>query len=56
MYMEYVEGANPFAESVRKEFVTRRAQPTGRYGEPVLTPRKYVTRKCSAPSSSGVGA
>ncbi len=40
-----VEGADPFAPEVRKEFKTRKARSNLPPGDAVLTPRKYVVGK-----------
>ena len=42
-----VEGADPFAPEVRKEFKTRKARSNLPPGDAVLTPRKYVVGKFS---------
>ncbi|KAL9601450.1 MAG: hypothetical protein Q9219_002516 [cf. Caloplaca sp. 3 TL-2023] len=44
-FMEHEEGLDPFRAVIPHEFVTRKARPQRKYGEPFLTPRKYVTRK-----------
>ncbi|KAL8727165.1 MAG: hypothetical protein Q9166_006202 [cf. Caloplaca sp. 2 TL-2023] len=44
-FMQYTEGVDPVGPEVLKEFKTRSAASVRELGEPVLTPRKYVTRK-----------
>ncbi|KAL8951036.1 MAG: hypothetical protein Q9222_002961 [Ikaeria aurantiellina] len=45
-FMEYTEGVFPHFDDVSKEFIsTRASRPSRQFGEPIVTPRKYVVRK-----------
>ncbi|KAL8710638.1 MAG: hypothetical protein Q9220_004862 [cf. Caloplaca sp. 1 TL-2023] len=52
-FMEYTEGVFPRYDEVSKEFISARTSPpppppsSKQYGEPVVTPRKYVVHGCT---------
>lgn len=45
LYMTFKEMSDPSHGTVPREFLSPRARSSGRFGEPIMTPRKYVTRK-----------
>ena len=45
LYMTFKEMSNPSHGTTPREFVAPRARSSGRFGEPIMTPRKYVVRE-----------
>jgi len=44
-YMMFTEMSDPFHGSKPREFLTQQAPSSGHLGQPLVTPRKYVTRE-----------